>query len=476
MIGANAAMLAKCDLARLLAVRSRFPQSRPIELFTACSGAEVVVVAFERFAQAYEAQTGQPLDVVHVAACDISLECQGWSRAYFAPKSMFNTVEGLVAGELRWDLRNKRWVRVPSCDIFIAGTECDDWSSMNLNMQIWKRSMALGVGNSAVTAIACVGYIRSSRPRKGFFENLVQMGKYHVDAEIDDDDGGSDSSQESREREVNGNNLFTFVRLLETLNFVVEVCTLDPLDGHGYGQRPRHHIYFDDVVGEERASLLKTLTLRHNGSVNVGECMCSDADPLVDAWLDVYIRKAHPQRRKWENLHQKVLAKLGKQFPGFDLEIWLLSSIFVQFEQRHLDKLTARQVHLLKILIFISSPLKAGYYFWDLGQSLGRVPHTIGHLMCLMPNADIWAVLVGADGKLLAHGRLLVPVEVMKLQGFDPVDAGLDLSPVKPEQAVWGGTHWTWRDIMRLMGNSFNGHTTCVALQLLALRRDAQEF
>jgi site-specific DNA-cytosine methylase len=110
-----------------------------------------------------------------VAPCDIGQTQQGWFRQHFNPTFIFCDVQDMGA-EFAYDLCAGQQQRVPSAYMAIAGSECDNFSSLNF----FTRAPEEGVlrtthGKSGSTLRGVIEYIVTHRPRLFVLENVANL-------------------------------------------------------------------------------------------------------------------------------------------------------------------------------------------------------------------------------------------------------------------------------------------------------------
>jgi site-specific DNA-cytosine methylase/superfamily II DNA or RNA helicase len=144
-----------------------------VRIGTACSGTESPVLAMRLDQEALRQADGpssQLLQVDHVMSCEIEPFKQAYISRNFPDTRLFPDIRQLVPKSDTNETENVcgALVPVPTCDLFVAGTVCKDFSMRRTKFRLDLEDQ----GKSGQTFFAACEYIFKHQPKMTIFENV----------------------------------------------------------------------------------------------------------------------------------------------------------------------------------------------------------------------------------------------------------------------------------------------------------------
>ena len=149
--------------------------NRVLEVGTACSGSEVLMLATQKLAAKWSEAYGVRLLVKHVFAMESEGYKQKWILKHFHPIYLFDDMTAMIEGNQIHDVISKSLQTPPAVDFYAAGFECDTISPLNSKSQQGKDVVSSGAGKTGRTAQGAVAYIRKRRPKTFLLENVKNI-------------------------------------------------------------------------------------------------------------------------------------------------------------------------------------------------------------------------------------------------------------------------------------------------------------
>ena len=156
-------------IGNLEGLASTFPEG--LAVGTVCSGTDMPVFILNLLKTFWKESYGVNLKIRHRFACERSKVVQEFILRHHNPQYLFEDICAL-GGETAADVRTGTHQQVPSVDVCVGGTECDNYSSLNFFTKSDSSGMAATAsGKSGSTLVGFMSYIREHRPGLVVWEN-----------------------------------------------------------------------------------------------------------------------------------------------------------------------------------------------------------------------------------------------------------------------------------------------------------------
>ena len=264
----------------------RFDANREfLSIGTGCSGSDTPVMVMKRLHEFLAKAYGTSFKVVHAFSCENDKAVQEFLLHHNSPTYLFEDIR-LLGQEHLTDLISGERVRVPPCDMYVMGSECDNFSSCNhFTNLVGSSCLSQGEGKSGETFLGGMRYVKRHKPLLVIIENVLNL------------DAGQNWADSDR--------VFV-IKTFNAIGYVVRITKQNPLDSDCPHSRKRLYIIAHLVSCEEIDQLdedfVKPDCLVEASFAGETCRSCSDMNSIEDFMLD----QSHPEIQAWRDARMSL--------------------------------------------------------------------------------------------------------------------------------------------------------------------------